>query len=248
MITIKSAKEILTMKEAGRLLCECMNLVENAIKPGVSTISIDKIAEAFIMRNSALPSFKNYNGFPATVCISVNEQVVHGIPSSYKLREGDIVGIDMGLIYKGFHSDMARTFPVGEISADAQKIIDTAKLCFDEAVKVISSGTRVSEIGRVIETVAVANGFFAVKELCGHGIGRDLHESPEVPNCIVRSRGSRMQKGMTLAIEPMINAGGWKIKFAKDGQTIVTNDGRLSAHYENSLVVTDDGYEILTTL
>lgn len=246
-VTIKSQREIELMRESCRLLSIVHDEMGKAVKPGMSTFQIDKIGEDIIRSFGCIPNFKNYNGFPAAVCVSVNEEVVHGIPSKKKiLREGDIVSLDAGLIYKGYHSDAARTHAVGEISNEAKKLIEVTKQSFFEGIKFAKAGCHLHEISAAIGDYAESFGFGVVRDLVGHGIGTNLHEDPQVPNFRQKRRGLRLQAGMTLAIEPMINAGTYEVRILDDDWTVVSKDGSLSAHYENTILITDGEPEILT--
>lgn len=246
-ISIKSSKEIELMKEAGRILAITHEELEKALRPGMSTYEIDKLGEEIIRSYGCIPSFKNYNGYPASICVSVNDEVVHGIPSKKRLiKEGDIVSLDAGVIYKGYHSDAARTHAVGEISEEAGKLIRVTRECFFEGIKVVKEGVHLNDVARAIQFHAENNGFSVVRDLVGHGIGRNLHEDPQIPNFVQRRRGARLQAGMTLAIEPMINAGAYSVRWLDDDWTVVTEDGSLSAHYENTVLVTKEGCELLS--
>lgn len=247
-ITIKSAREIELMTEAGRILAIVHDEMEKAIRPGISTLEINRIGEEVIRSHGCIPSFLNYNGYPASVCVSVNDEVVHGIPCAERfLQEGDIVGLDAGVIYKGYHSDAARTHGVGKISAEAEKLIRVTRECFFEGIKYAKEGNYLGEVSSAIYRHAKAHGYGVVRDLCGHGIGNRLHESPEIPNYETGRRGVKLRKGMTLAIEPMINIGTWQVDFLDDDWTTVTRDGSLSAHYENTVLITD-GEPVLLTL
>lgn len=246
MINIKTKKEIEKMQVACSITAQCMDLVSTMIKPGVKTSALDKAAYEFMRSKDALPSFKGYNGYPASICASVNEQVVHGIPGSRKLQSGDIIGIDLGAYIGGYHGDMARTFAVGEISDEAQSLIDTAKDSFYAGLSKMVVGARLGDVSNAIDELIRSRGFTAVRVLCGHGIGRNLHEDPEVPNYGDKGRGVRLRAGMVLAVEPMVNQGTWQVKTLADGWTIVTDDGKLSSHYENTVLITKDGPQILT--
>lgn len=246
-VTIKSQREIELMRESCRLLSIVHDEMGKAIKPGMSTYQIDKIGEDIIRSFGCIPNFKNYNGFPAAICVSVNEEVVHGIPSKKKiLKEGDIVSLDAGLIYKGYHSDAARTHAVGEISDEAKKLIEVTRQCFFEGIKFAKAGCHLYEISAAIGDYAESFGYGVVRELVGHGIGTNLHEDPQVPNFRQSKRGLKLQAGMTLAIEPMINAGTYEVEWLDDDWTVVSKDGSLSAHYENTILITDGEPEILT--
>ncbi len=246
MITIKSDSQIELMREAGKILRDTLNMLGEHVKVGVTTKELDKLAHDYIISRGAKPSFLGYGGFPASICASVNEQVVHGIPSSRKLIEGDIIGIDCGVIYKGWQSDAARTFAVGKISEKHKKLIEITEQCFFEAMKVIREGARLGDIGASVQKLAESNGFSVVRDLVGHGIGKEMHEDPQVPNYGKAGKGLRLKRNMTLAIEPMINEGTYEVSALDDGWTVVTDDDGYSAHYENTVLVTEDGYEILS--
>ena len=246
-VTIKSEHEIELMREAGRLLAMMHEELHKEIKPGMSTWDIDHLGETIIRDYGCTPNFLNYNGYPASVCTSVNDEVVHGIPSKKRiLQEGDIISLDCGLIYKGYHSDAARTWGVGEISAEAQRLIDVTKQSFFEGIKFAKEGNHLYEISKAIQDYAEGFGYSIVRDLVGHGIGTHLHEDPQIPNFKPKGRGLKLQAGMTLAIEPMINQGVYDVEWLDDDWTVVTADGKLSAHYANTVLVTKDGCEILT--
>ncbi len=248
MINILTAAEIAELRAACQLTAQCMELVGSKVRPGVTTAELDKAAATFIMDKGGFPTFQGYNGYPASICISVNEVVVHGIPGGYALREGDIVGVDLGARLGDFTGDMARTFAVGEISTSARSLIDTTRECFLRAFDVVKPGARIGDIGWAVQSLAESRGFSVVRELCGHGVGRKLHEEPEVPNYGRPGRGLRLREGMVLAIEPMINEGVWQVDFDQaDGWTVRTADRKLSAHYEETVLVTAEGAQILTT-
>ena len=246
MITIKNERELESMRQACKITAAARALAGEMVRPGVSTKAIDQAVHDFIVSQGAKPSFLNYNGFPASACISVNNTVIHGIPGGYVLREGDIVSIDVGAYYKGFHGDCAATFPCGAISTDAQKLIDVTCQSFYEGMKFAKMGFRVQDISHAIQTYVESNGFSIVRSFVGHGVGRQLHEEPEVPNFGNPGRGPRLLPGMTIAVEPMVNEGVYDVRVLKDGWTMVTNDGKLSAHYENTVLITDGEPEILT--
>lgn len=247
VVTIKSDREIELMREAGKILAEVHMEIKEHIKPGVSTFEINELAEASIRRYNCIPSFLGYQGFPASVCISVNDQVVHGIPSKDKiLIDGDIVSIDAGVIYKEYQSDAARTWPVGKVSDDAKKIIEVTEQSFFEGIKHAKSGNHLHEIGAAIQRHVEANGLSVVRDLVGHGIGKEMHEAPQIPNFKQKNRGIRLLPGMTLAIEPMVNFGRYDVVWEDDNWTVVTRDGSLSAHYENTVLITEDEPEILS--
>ena len=246
-VTIKSLREIELMREAGKLLGKAHDELGKAIRPGMSTKEVDRIGEEIIRSYGCIPSFLNYNGFPASICVSVNEEVVHGIPSKHRiLQDGDIVSLDAGLIYKGYHSDAARTVAVGEISDDAKKLIEVTKQCFFEGIKFAKEGNLLNDISTAIGEYARSFGYGVVEELVGHGIGTELHEDPQIPNFPMKRKGIKLQAGMTLAIEPMINMGTCKVEWLDDGWTVVSKDRSLSAHYENTILITKDGCEILS--
>ncbi|MDD6442677.1 MAG: type I methionyl aminopeptidase [bacterium] len=247
-ITIKSAREIELMTEAGRILEIVHDEMEKALKPGMTTHDIDALGEEVIRSYGCEPSFLNYNGYPASICVSVNDEVVHGIPSKKRtIQEGDIVSLDAGVIYKGYHSDAARTHAVGEISAEAKKLIEVTQQSFFEGLKYAKEGNYLFEISGAIGRYAAKFGYGVVRELCGHGIGTHLHEDPNIPNYPMLRKGPKLKAGMTLAIEPMINMGTERVKWLDDDWTVVTADGKLSAHYENTVLITD-GEPILLTL
>ncbi len=237
------------MREAGRILALTHLELEKAIRPGISTWEIDRIGEEIIRSYGCIPSFKNYQGYPASICVSVNDEVVHGIPSRDRiLQEGDIVSLDAGVIYRGYHSDAARTHGVGEISKEAQRLIDVTRESFFRGVEYVQPGNHLRDIGRAIQDYAEGFGYSMVRDLVGHGIGANLHEDPQIPNFVSAGRGAKLRPGMTLAIEPMVNEGRYDVVFLDDDWTVVTDDGRLSAHYENTVLVTEDGYEILSLI
>ena len=246
MIAIKNEQELAYMRQACKITAAARALAGEMVRPGVSTKEIDTAVHDFIVSRGAKPSFLGYHGYPGSACISVNNTVIHGIPGSYVLQEGDIVSVDVGAYYKGFHGDCAATFPCGKISADAQKLIDVTKQSFFEGICFARKGHRVSDISHAIQTYVESNGFSVVRSFVGHGVGAQLHEEPEVPNFGTAGRGPRLLPGMTLAIEPMVNAGTFEVRVLKDGWTTVTADGKLSAHYENTVLITDGEPEILT--
>ena len=247
MITIKSAKQIEKMRLSAQIAKGAVDLIEQAVKPGVSTAHLDKIAHDYIVSKGAKPNFLNYNGFPGSICASVNDEVVHGIPDKHVvLKEGDIVSIDMGAVLDGWHSDMARTFGVGKISPEAQQLIDVTKQSFFEGLKFLKHGGKLGDVSHAIQEYAESFGYVVVRDLVGHGIGQALHEDPSVPNFGKAGHGIKLAAGMTLAIEPMITAGSYKVAVLDDDWTVVTEDGSLAAHYENTVLITKDGYEILT--
>ena len=246
MITIKNERELESMRQACKITAAARALAGEMVRPGVSTKAIDQAVHDYIVSQGAKPSFLNYNGYPASACISVNQTVIHGIPGGYILKDGDIVSIDVGAYYKGFHGDCAATFACGTISAEAEKLIEVTKQSFFEGIRFATPGHRVSDISHAIQTYVELNGFSVVRSFVGHGVGRQLHEEPEVPNYGRPGHGPRLLKGMTLAIEPMVNAGVYDVRVLKDGWTVLTVDGKLSAHYENTVLITDGEPEILT--
>lgn len=246
-VTIKTPREIELMREAGRILAKVHNELGKIIKPGITTLEIDRVGEELIRSYGCEPSFLNYNGYPASICVSVNEEVVHGIPSPKRIiKEGDIVSLDAGVIYKGYHSDAARTHIVETASEEASKLVEVTKQCFFEGIKFAKPGNHLHDISNAIGAYAEKFGYGVVRDLVGHGIGSHLHEDPPIPNYIIKSRGPKLLPGMTLAIEPMINAGTYKVSWLDDDWTVVTRDGKLSAHYENTVLITEDGCEILS--
>lgn len=249
MIIIKSKREIELMREPCRVTAELFCDLAEFIKPGVSTQDISEFVDKRITSHGMTPTFKGYNGFPAAACVSVNEEVIHGIPSaSRKLEEGDIVSIDVGATYKGYNSDAARTFPVGKISSEDQKLIDITRECFFEGIKYAIEGYRIHDIGNAVQKLAESNGMGVVRDYTGHGTGSMLHEDPLIPNYGKAGTGARIKRGMTLAIEPMITLGTYKVRTLANDWTVVTTDGSRSAHYENTILVTDGEPEILTLL
>ncbi len=248
-VIIKTPSQIELMREAGRILAQVHDELEKIIEPGISTLEIDQAGEKLIRSFGCEPSFLNYNGYPASICVSVNEEVVHGIPSAKRiLKEGDIVSLDAGVIYKGYHSDAARTHAVGKISQEAAKLIEVTKQSFFEGIKFAKAGNHLHEISNAIGRYAESFGYGVVRDLVGHGIGSHLHEDPEIPNFVQKSRGIRLVPGMTLAVEPMINSGTYRVEWLDDDWTVVTRDGKLSAHYENTILITEDGCEILSLI
>ncbi|MBN1037327.1 type I methionyl aminopeptidase [Clostridium botulinum] len=248
MIIIKNNDEIALMRKAGRIVAETLILLEENIKPGITTAELDRVAEEFITKHGAKPSFKGLYGFPSSLCISVNEQVVHGIPGNYKIKDGDIVSIDCGAFIDGFHGDAARTFPIGEVTNNAKRLIDVTKESFFKGIKYAKEGNRLGNISHEIQNYIEAAGFSVVRDFVGHGIGRKLHEDPEVPNFGREGKGTKLLNGMVLAIEPMVNMGNCKVKTLSNGWTVVTADATLSAHYENTVAILPDGPEILTLI
>ena len=246
MITLKSKQEIELMRRAGAITAAARALAGEMVTPGVTTQEIDKAVYHFMKSKGAIPSFLNYHGYPGSVCISVNDEVIHGIPGKRVLQDGDIVSIDVGAYIDGFHGDCAATFACGTISDEAKRLIEVTRQSFYEGMKFAREGYRVPDISRAIQTYVEENGFSIVREYVGHGIGRQLHESPEVPNYVVGRERPRLLRGMTIAVEPMVNAGSRGVKVMPDGWTVKTADGKLSAHYENTILITDRDPEILT--
>ena len=246
MISIKSPRDIEKMRAAGRLTARARALAGSMIRPGVTTGEIDKAVRKFIESQGAKPSFLGYGGFPASICASVNEVVIHGIPGNRKLQEGDIVSIDVGAYLDGFHGDCAATFPCGEVTDEAQKLIDVTKQSFFEGIKLAKVGQRVSDIGHAVQQYVEGFGYSVVRDFVGHGVGRNMHEPPEVPNYGAAGHGARLQPGMVIAVEPMVCAGDWRVKVLGDKWTTVSADGSLAANYENTILITDGEPELLT--
>jgi methionyl aminopeptidase len=246
MIYKKSAFEIEIMRDAGVILTETLTRLEEAIAPGVTTGELDRIAEASIVGAGAKPSFKGYRGFPASICTSPNDVIVHGIPGDYRLEDGDIISVDVGVFYRGFHADSAWTFPVGVVSDEAERLLRTTEESLEAAIEECRPGHRIGDVGHAVEQVASAAGFSVVREYVGHGVGRALHEEPQVPNYGPPGRRELLSPGMTLAIEPMVNAGGPATRALPDGWTVVTSDGSLSAHFEHTVAITPEGHHVLT--
>jgi methionyl aminopeptidase len=248
MIFIKSTDEILLMRESAELLSQTFGYIKQFVKPGVKTKEIDEKAENYILSKGAKPNFKGYSNYPATLCISVNHQVVHAIPSNYEIKEGDIVSVDGGLVYKNYHSDMAYTFMIGAVHPNVKKLVDVTKDSLYKGIAKAQSGMRIGDIGNAVQTYVESNGFSVVRELVGHGIGKKLHEEPQVPNYGKVGKGAMLKEGMTICIEPMVNMGKKEILQEKDGWTIVTRDFLPSAHFEHTLLILKDGPpQILTT-
>jgi len=246
MIVIKSSKEIELMQESGRIVALVHETIKKAIKPGVTTGELDRIAEAVITENGAVPSFKGYHGFPGSICASINDQVIHGIPGDIKLSEGDIISIDVGAFKNGYHADAARTHPVGNVSEAAANLIKVTEESFFEGLKYCRKGYRLSDVSHAIQKYSEDRGYGVVRDFVGHGVGRQLHEDPPIPNYGAPGRGPRLENGMVLAIEPMINQGDHRVKVLDDDWTVVTLDGLWSAHYEHTVVITEDEPLLLT--
>ncbi len=247
MIHVKTDEQIAKMRVSGKMTRDVLDLIGRSIRVGMTTKELDKIAYDYIFSCGATPSFLGYNGYPASLCVSIDEAVVHGIPSNdVVIKEGQIVSVDVGVIYDGWQGDAARTFMVGEVSEEKKKLVTVTEECFFKAIENLRDGTPLGNIGYAVQSHAEANGFSVVRALVGHGIGQQMHEDPQVPNYGKRGTGIRLKKGMVLAIEPMINAGDFKVDFLSDGWSVVTKDRKPSAHYENTVAITDDGVEILT--
>ncbi len=247
MIHLKNSAQITAMKDAGRITGEALLLARDAVRPGVTTYEIDHIIRRYIEKCGATPTFLGYGGFPASACVSINDEVIHGIPSKNRiLKEGDIVKIDTGATYRGYVGDSARTIPVGKVSAQAEKLIQVTRDSFWKGLEAVRIGNRLGDVGHAIDSVVTANGFSTVKRYVGHGIGTDMHEPPDVPNYGTPGRGIRLCAGLTIAIEPMVNVGGEGVRELPDGWTVKTSDGSLSAHYENTVALTSDGVIVLT--
>ncbi len=245
-MNIKSDTELEYMRSAGKVVADTLAMIQKVIKPGMTTAEIDKLAEEFILAQEAIPSFKGYGGFPGSICASVNDVVIHGIPNNTVLVEGDIISVDCGAILNGYHGDAARTFPVGNISKEAQHLIDVTKESFFKGIEKAVVGNRLTDISAAIQKHAESFGYSVVRDFVGHGIGTAMHEDPQVPNYGTAGKGPKLVHGVVLAIEPMINMGNYKVKIKPDGWTVVTSDGKLYAHYENTIAITNEGVEILT--
>ena len=248
MIILKSTEEIEKMRRSGQISAQLSQELIEKVKPGVTTKELDRFAFTLIKRHKARPAFLGFQGFPASICTSVNDQIVHGIPGSYRLREGDIISLDFGVIYQGYYSDMAITLPVGNISKDAQRLIAVTKSALTSGISQMVPGNRLYDISSAIQECAESNGFSVVRDLVGHGIGQKMHEEPQIPNFGKRSTGPYLKAGMVFALEPMVNMGGYEIKTLDDHWTVVTADGSLSCHFEHTVAITDNGPEILTEL
>lgn len=246
MIILKSKREIDIMRRAGHIVGETHAFLKDKIVPGITTGELDRIAEEFIRKQGAIPGFKGYGGFPASICASVNEEVVHGIPGDKALNEGDIISIDIGSIVDGYYGDGAKTYPVGKISEEDQRLIDVTRDSFYAGLEYAKEGNRLSDISHAVQVYVEENGFSVVTDFVGHGIGKNMHEDPPIPNYGLPGKGPRLQRGMVLAIEPMVNAGTRRVQSLKDGWTVVTFDGKKSAHYEHTIAFTEDGVELLT--
>lgn len=246
MITLKTPRQLAAMRDAGRLAAQALAVAGEAVKPGVTTEEIDRKVREFIVGHGAVPSFLNFEGYPASACVSVNDEIIHGIPGKRRVREGDIVSVDVGTIFKGYQGDNAATFAAGEPSAEAKRLMDVTKECLRRGIEAAVVGNRIGDIGYAVQTYAEENGYSVVKQYVGHGIGEEMHEPPDVPNFGRPGHGVRLVAGMTIAIEPMINAGTAALRVLPNGWTVVTKDGALSAHFENTVAITDNGPVILT--
>lgn len=247
MVVLKTGRELKIMREACRISAEALKLVGRAVEPGVTTAELDRIAENYIRSQGATPNFKGYHGYPATACISINNEVIHGIPSAKrKIAQGDIVSVDLGAMFEGYNGDNAATFACGDITDEAKRLMDATRESLYEGIKAACVGGRIGDIGSAVQRYVEDRGFSVVRQFVGHGIGAKLHEAPEVPNFGTPGRGIRLLPGMTLAIEPMVNVGGSEVKTLPDGWTVLTKDGSLSAHFEHTIVITPDGPQILT--
>lgn len=246
MIICKTPRELEIMKEAGRIVALTHQELQNHISPGVSTMELDAVAENFIRSMDAAPSFKGYNGFPGSICASVNEELVHGIPGSRTLKEGDIISIDIGAYYKGYHGDSAWTYPVGRIAPETEKLLDVTEESLYIGLNEAKPGERLSTISHAIQTYVESNGFSIVREYVGHGVGQNLHEAPQIPHYGPPGRGPVLKPGMVLAIEPMVNAGRRYVKTLEDNWTVMTQDGKMCAHFEHTIAITETGFDILT--
>lgn len=249
MIVLKTGRELKIMKEACSISAGALEVAGKAVEPGVTTAEIDRLVEEYIRRRGGEPNFKNYEGYPATACISINNEVIHGIPSEKrKLRAGDIVSIDLGAKFDGYHGDNAATFACGDVSPEAKRLMDTTRESLYEGIRAACAGGRIGDIGHAVQSYVEARGYSVVRQFVGHGVGTHLHEAPEVPNFGIPGRGIRLMPGMTIAIEPMVNAGGYDVKVQPDGWTVLTKDGSLSAHFEHTIVITADGPKIMTVV
>ncbi len=249
MVVLKTSRELGIMKEACRISAGALQTVGKAVEPGVTTAELDRLAEKYIRSQGAVPNFKNYHGYPATACISINNEVIHGIPSAKRvIKAGDIVSVDLGAMFNGYHGDNAATFACGDVSDEAKRLMQTTKDALYEGIAAATAGSRIGDISYAIQRTVEAAGFSVVRQYVGHGIGTELHEAPEVPNFGTAGRGIRLLPGMTLAIEPMVNVGGFDVKVLPDGWTVLTKDGSLSAHFEHTVVITPDGPKIMTLI
>ena len=246
--SIKSASELEAMRKAGQVVARMIAAIKEAVEPGITTKQLDTVAAKELKRQGAKPAFLGYMGFPATICTSVNEQIVHGIPGDRVLKEGDLVKVDVGAVVDGLYGDSAMTLPVGQVSEEAMRLIETTKNSLDAAIAVVKSGNRLGDIGAAVQEYAESRGYGVVREYVGHGIGRNLHEEPQIPNYGVAGRGALLHAGMVIAVEPMVNVGTWRTQALEDGWTVVTADGKLSAHFEHTMAIGEHGAEVLTLL
>src|SRR3989344_5111176 len=247
MINIKTEKEIEIMREGGRILAKVLKKIEKMVKPGITTLELDRAAEALILKHGARPAFKGYENFPYSLCTSVNDVIVHGFPSNYKLKDGDIVGLDLGVLYKGYNTDMAVTVAVGTISYEVKRLLTVAKKSLRMGIKKARAGITTGDLGNTIQRYIEDQGYGVVRDLCGHGIGKKVHEDPQIPNYGQRHKGIELKEGMVICIEPMVTIGDWHLRKAQDGYGFATRDGSLSAHFEHTIVITKDGSKILTS-
>ncbi|MEK7664692.1 MAG: type I methionyl aminopeptidase [Patescibacteria group bacterium] len=248
MITIKSQKEILIMQEGGKILAKVLKEIKNLAKPGIATIDLDRACEALILKYGATPSFKGYHSFPHSICISINEEVVHCLPSSRILKEGDVVCLDLGVFYKGYHTDMAETIAIGKTSFEAKRLIMVARKALKRGIKKTKIGNTIGDIGNTVQRYVEGQGFSVIRDLCGHGIGKNIHEDPAIPNFGKRGDGQKLSEGMVICIEPMATAGSWQIKKTKDGYGFSSKDNSITAHFEHTIAITKHGPKILTEL
>ncbi len=248
MITIKSARELKLMRQAGRVVAEVLQQISDAVRPETTTLELDRLAERIIRKSGCTPAFKGYHGFPASICASINEEVVHGIPGLRRLRDGDVVSIDVGAVYKGYYGDAAATFPVGDVHPDTIRLLSVTRQSLALGIEKVVEGNRLSDISHAVQAFVEKNGFSVVRNYVGHGIGSQMHEEPQIPNFGSPGRGPLLQEGMVLAIEPMVNAGDWQVETLADNWTVVTQDRKWSAHFEHTVAVGKDGPQILTEL
>jgi methionyl aminopeptidase len=248
MIIIKSSREIEQLKRSNAIVAEVFNKLKGMIAPGVTTIELDQVAEEYILSKKGRPAFKGYRGFPATLCVSINEEVVHGIPSQRRLKEGDIISIDVGVNFLGYFGDAAITFPVGEVDPEAKRLLEVTEKALTIGIEKVKIGNRLFDISYAIQSWVESHGFSVVRDFVGHGIGKDLHEEPQIPNFGAPHQGPRLEKGMVFALEPMVNEGTYEVRVLSDGWTVVTADGKRSAHFEHTIAINDDGPEILSVL
>ncbi|OGZ64671.1 MAG: type I methionyl aminopeptidase [Candidatus Staskawiczbacteria bacterium RIFCSPLOWO2_01_FULL_40_39] len=248
MIHLKTSEEVQIMAEGGKILATALKEIEKMAKPGITTLELDRAAEALILKHGAKPAFKGYEGFPYSLCASVNDVIVHGFPSNYRLKEGDIVGLDLGVLYKGYNTDMAVTVAIGEVSFEARRLLTVAKKALRLGIKKARAGITTGDIGNTIQRYIEDQGYGVVRDLCGHGIGKEVHEEPQVPNYGDRHKGTVLKEGMVICIEPMVTVGSHMLKRAKDGYGFATKDGLLAAHFEHTVAITKDGCKVLTEI